>query len=99
MHGNIKKTNFEKMFTFTLVDHNDCHTKRNFYENGKEMKEWKDFIKNDIEKFEVKFEAICDYDGEIGERSLTHKKGDIIQLRPDFVYLSTSGDKTSGRSK
>ena len=89
MHGNIKKTNFEKMFTFTLVDYMRG-------EDGKEMKEWKDFIKNDIEKFEVKFETICDYER---KKEMTHKKGDIIQLRPDFVYLSTSGDKTSGRSK
>ena len=72
MDGKFEKTNFENMFTFTLVDAY-CD------EDGKAMEEWKDFIKNDIEKIEVKFEAICDYDGD--EYEMTHRKGDIIHLR------------------
>ena len=47
------------MFSFTLVNKEDvdnmptlCQTPR-YLKDGKKMKVWKDFIKNDIEKFEV----------------------------------------------
>jgi len=72
------------MFTFTLVD---CNR-----EDGEEMKEWKESIKNDIEKFEVKFMANCDYDGDKKKDEMTHKKGDIIQLR----CWDKDGDKFEG---
>ena len=74
------------MFSFTLVN-------EDVDEDGIEMKEWKDFIKNDIEKFEVKFMATCDYDGGESKYEMTHKKGDIIQL----VAWEIDGDKFRGK--